>query len=100
MFSYVVPDRNIQGLGTLTISIDHAIFDGSLLLDWDLSCYPLGDFNHDGKVDLADVVALGYWWLDADPRFDIAPPPDGDGVVNLKDFALLAEQWLIEIDGE
>ena len=49
-------------------------------------------------TDINDLTAFANQWL----RFsaysaDIAPAPDGDSVVNLLDFAVLAENWLAGI---
>jgi len=44
--------------------------------------------------DLAEFVGQ---WLGRGSRHyigDVAPPPAGDGVVNLADYALLAGNWL------
>jgi hypothetical protein len=54
---------------------------------------PAGDMNLDGRVDNADLMLMGEQWLGAPgvPSADIAPEPDG--VVNFRDFAILANQW-------
>ncbi|MBN1765777.1 MAG: hypothetical protein JW860_11005 [Sedimentisphaerales bacterium] len=56
----------------------------------------VADITGDYAVDLADFVMMSSQWLDSpgDPSTDIAPPPDGDGVVNIDDLILLAENWL------
>lgn len=50
-----------------------------------------GDANHDFRLDMADVQTLGAQWL----RQDVAADQDlnRDGIVNMRDFALMAEQW-------
>ena len=45
--------------------------------------------------DPRDLCDMSQNWLTADPQNDIAPPPFGDGIVNLPDFAILADNWLI-----
>jgi hypothetical protein len=53
-----------------------------------------GDFDEDFDVDTADLMKIAEYWLDFDLYTDIAPVPYGDGIVNMKDFGLLAEHWL------
>ena len=55
-----------------------------------------GDLNIDGSVDKIDLEAVANQWLGAGgtPDADIAPAPDGDGIVDLMDFATLAQDWL------
>jgi hypothetical protein len=55
---------------------------------WTLSA----DFNTDGIVDIADLTEMSLWWLSDNGDYDIAPL-GGDGIVNFKDFAVLAKQW-------
>jgi PKD repeat protein len=56
----------------------------------------LCDFNHDGIVDFEDLKLLVNDWLQTNSIFvgDIAPSPNGDGTVNLTDFARFAQEWL------
>ncbi len=55
----------------------------------------VGDLDSSGSTDADDLAALCSQWLDAplSPSADIAPLPNGDGVVNLLDFELFAEGW-------
>jgi alpha-tubulin suppressor-like RCC1 family protein len=53
-----------------------------------------GDFDRDADVDLDDLTALASYWLGTKPKFDIAPSPRRDGIVNMLDLAILAENWL------
>ena len=49
------------------------------------------DFNGDGIVDCADIcMMLDYWGTD-EAFFDIAPPPFGDGIVDVQDLIVLSE---------
>jgi hypothetical protein len=71
------------------------------------------DFNGDRKVDDEDLALLTDHWGQNDPAFDIAPPPAGDGLVDIRDQeglmhywhrelpepGLLAHWWLDETDG-
>jgi len=49
-------------------------------------------------VDIQDISILMNDWLRGNSMADIAPPPDGDGIVNLNDYAIMAENWMITID--
>jgi pimeloyl-ACP methyl ester carboxylesterase len=54
-----------------------------------------GDINLDAAVDIYDLGIMASQWLSMPgvPSADIAPPPYGEGIVNLFDFAVLAENW-------
>jgi PKD repeat protein len=58
--------------------------------------YKLCDFNHDGFIDFGDLMLLVNDWLQTGSVFvgDITPSPNGDGTVNLTDFARFAQDWL------
>ena len=60
----------------------------------------LGDFEPDGDVDFTDLMVLVNQWLQppGNPSADIAPQPNGDNFVDFRDFALLAENWLVGIE--
>jgi subtilase family serine protease len=51
------------------------------------------DFDGNGKVSFKDLALLVSYWLQNEPSVDVAPP-GGDGIINLLDFALFAENWL------
>jgi hypothetical protein len=50
----------------------------------------------EGTVDFKDLGILIGQWLQSPgiPSADIAPSPNGDGIVNFLDFAVLAQHWL------
>ncbi len=52
-----------------------------------------GDLNDDGSVDLADVRIMADEWTTAGTQADIEPV-GGDGLVDFRDFAVLALNWL------
>jgi formylglycine-generating enzyme required for sulfatase activity len=54
------------------------------------------DLTGNSKVDFIDYAILANQWQlpPGTPSADIAPPPTGDGIVNLQDLALMAEYWL------
>ncbi|MCP4608884.1 MAG: M28 family peptidase [Planctomycetes bacterium] len=56
----------------------------------------LPDFDGDEDVDIDDCCLLIEHWKGSDPRFDIAPPPNGDGVVNDQDLDALLYYWLTD----
>ncbi len=54
-----------------------------------------GDCEPDGDIDAADLQCLASHWLDANGR-DYCPADfDTNGVVNLRDFAWMAVNWLL-----
>ena len=55
------------------------------------------DFNGDRKVDVEDLFMFIEQWGENDPFFDIAPPPAGDGVVDMLDLEGLLYYWGWEI---
>jgi len=56
----------------------------------------LGDFEPDGDVDIDDLLTLAGQFAQTpdDPIVDIAPYPYGDNFIDLKDFAVFAQNWL------
>jgi hypothetical protein len=53
---------------------------------------PTADFNEDGVVDKADVnILIDHWQNDYAPC-DVAPPPFGDGIVDVQDLVYLSER--------
>jgi len=68
--------------------------NGSITVVRVLGCY--ADFDKDADVTLKDFAYLASQWLSSpgEPSADIAPIPDGDGVVNLLDLAAFVEYWL------
>jgi len=54
-----------------------------------------GNFNDDCIVDLFDLKIFTQEWLTVGVLADIYPEPP-DGIVDFSDFAVLAENWLVE----
>jgi hypothetical protein len=52
----------------------------------------IADLNHDDAVDRKDMLMFAEMWLSED--VPLAEDISRDGVVNLPDFAVLAENWL------
>jgi GH35 family endo-1,4-beta-xylanase len=66
----------------------------------------LADLGSDCYVNFKDLLIMTDYWLAATP-IEIPPPghspdiyPDSDSIVNLRDFAVSAEQWLLCNDPE
>jgi N-acetylneuraminic acid mutarotase len=55
------------------------------------------DFNSDGIVDSIDMCILVEHWQTDYPLCDIAPPPFGDGIVDVQDLIEVAEHLFEEI---
>jgi hypothetical protein len=45
-------------------------------------------------VNFKDFSILVRYWFGDESSVDIAPPPFGDGMVDIKDLAVLWEHWL------
>ena len=61
-------------------------------MDWaTLAC---GDLTGEGATDIDDLFIMAAEWLQTNSIADIAPPPDGDNIVNFADFAITALHWL------
>jgi N-acetylneuraminic acid mutarotase len=52
---------------------------------------PSPDFNGDGIVDDADVTIMVNHWQTDEPSCDLAPPPWGDGMVDVQDMEALIQ---------
>jgi N-acetylneuraminic acid mutarotase len=55
------------------------------------------DFNGDGIVDSVDMCMMVDYWGTDELLYDIAPPPLGDGIVDIQDLILLSEHLFEEI---
>jgi hypothetical protein len=60
---------------------------------WQVKFIPVVDFNGDGIVDIADLVALIEHWGEEDPLYDIGPLPLGDGIVDEADLKVFMSHW-------
>ncbi|MBN2130714.1 MAG: PD40 domain-containing protein [Sedimentisphaerales bacterium] len=58
---------------------------------WEASLAPIVDFNGDGKVDSLELKRMFEHWGTDDLRYDIAPMPAGNGLVDAGDVTLLAQ---------
>jgi hypothetical protein len=57
---------------------------------------PVADFTGDCAVNLADVKVMSEDWLTGGSVADIYPEDNPDGIVDFRDFAVLAQEWLTE----
>lgn len=53
------------------------------------------DFNRDRQTDLIDLAMFSDEWLGGNAYRDIMPRRGGDNIVNIRDFALFGQHWLI-----
>jgi len=58
---------------------------------------PPPDFNGDRKADFKDFCRLAQYLFQDELSVDIAPPPFGDHLVDLRDVAVLSEYWLRDL---
>ena len=58
---------------------------------WKVSVLPLVDFDGDGDVDCTEICIMTEFWGTGESLCDIAPPPFGDGIVDVQDLILLSE---------
>lgn len=59
---------------------------------------PSPDFNGDGIVDSTDVSLMVDHWHTDNELYDIAPPPFGDGFVDVQDLISLSEYLFEEVN--
>jgi len=60
---------------------------------WQVRFTPMVDFDSNGIIDIADLVALIEHWGEEDPLYDIGPLPLGDGIVDEADLEVLMSHW-------
>jgi N-acetylneuraminic acid mutarotase len=66
-------------------------FTPALSTVWEYIPSPDFDFNKDGVVDARDMSMMVDHWQTEDSRFDVAPAPVGDGIVDVQDLVALSE---------
>ena len=54
----------------------------------------LPDFDHDGVVNLVDFARLALLWRQNESSLDVAPVPNGDGLIDNLDLGGLARFWM------
>ena len=55
------------------------------------------DVNADERVNFLDYARLVQSWQQDDPNVDLGPTTLGDGIIDLRDLALWADNWLGEV---
>jgi hypothetical protein len=55
----------------------------------------LPDFDRDGVLNFVDFARLALLWRQNEPSFDVAPVPNGDGLIDNRDLAGLARFWMM-----
>ncbi len=108
-FQYRVPrpanGSSLNEMYWITFQVSDAVQDGNRYVSSDPVTIvfvqdPLdGDLVVDGTVDGLDLMELGRFWLSQDANrindyYEWADS-DQDGIVNLKDFKMLAGNWLV-----
>ena len=78
--------RFTDGDGNDTVIVDMGAYEFS----W---AY-IGDFDQNCSINSIDFAILAASWLQNNPLVNIAPPPDGDGIVDFEDLAVLCDNWL------
>ena len=86
---------NVPGTYTLEVSYKDTLTNNeqyySLILSGQFTAEPLlCDFDDNGWVDFQDLAILLSYWLKDELLVDIVPV-GGDGIINFRDFAKLAE---------
>jgi hypothetical protein len=64
---------------------------------WQVRFIPIVDFDSNGIVDAADMCIMIDNWHTDSLLCDIAPPPFGDGIVDVQDLIVLAEHLFEEV---
>lgn len=91
---------NNGGMGVSTVGRKIYLIGGSSALYpfnvrletvWEYIPMPEFDFNEDGVVDARDMSLLVDHWHTDKPRYDLAPAPAGDGLVDVQDLVALSE---------
>ncbi len=93
-YNLIEPGKSSSGIGTIHMIVDHSEPFNLYQIPWMTRSGLWSDFDKNGAVDTLDLLQLAEGWLDSNPVTDIAPPPDGDGVVNWLDYTILAREWL------
>jgi hypothetical protein len=79
-----------DGLGT-ALTVPNQLADFKIVTPPTIS-YPVGDLNHDGRVDLTDLsILIANWGIPKDKEADL----NGDGVVDAKDLSILLSKLTV-----
>jgi hypothetical protein len=97
--------QSITSIDTCTFQVDRSQAIEPDKIVWKVKCQmadtgmPIeltcaGALADDGKIGFEDLAALAGQWLWVGPAGSIPEDVTGDGIVNLRDFAVLAEQQM------
>ncbi len=64
---------------------------------WQVTINPIVDLDRSGLIDIEDLIILIEHWEQDDSMCDIAPPPLGDGRVDVRDLETLMAYWGQEV---
>lgn len=108
LIEQIAAQKNVPVIDLYTALLDHGVLfpdnihpnaEGAGVMARTIAPFLLGvralpDYNRDGVTNLLDFALLAQRWLEVEPTLDIAPPPDGDGVLGYPDLAGLATYWM------
>jgi polyhydroxybutyrate depolymerase len=83
--------------GNTNQDIDASVEIWNFFKSHKLIIHPTVDFNGDGIVNSADMCIMVDHWGEDYSLCDIAPPPSGDGIVDVQDLIHLSEHLFEEI---
>ena len=100
-----MPDMQVRRKALASAAVNGKIYaiGGEPMAGWDASLstveeydtgftvIPSPDFNGNGIVDGADISIMVDHWHTDNALYDIAPPPFGDGFVDVQDLIVLSE---------
>jgi acyl-CoA thioesterase-1 len=89
----------LQDSGNLFPDGIHPNAEGAGLMAQTIAPFLLGvrflpDFDRDGVVNLMDFARLALLWRQNEASFDVAPLPNGDGLIDNRDLGGLVRFWM------
>jgi len=90
----------LQDSGKLFPDGIHPNAEGAGLMAQTIAPFLLGvrslpDFDRDGVINFADFARLALLWRQNESPFDVAPVPNGDGLLDPRDLGGLARFWMM-----
>jgi hypothetical protein len=90
----------LQNSGRLFPDGIHPNAEGAGLMAQAIAPFLLGvrflpDFERDGVVNFVDFAHLALLWRQNESSFDVAPVPNGDGLIDNRDLGGLARFWMM-----